>query len=66
MKIGLSSIACGLVALFVTAAAIDVGDSVPPGLSLHHGFPPATIALDDRLEGKNVLVIGLPGAFTPT
>ena len=46
--------------------AIDVGDDFPEGLTLHHGFPPETIKLDDRLEGKNVLIVGLPGAFTPT
>ena len=49
-----------------TVAAIDVGDEIPSGLTLHHGFPPENISLDDRLKGKNVLMVGLPGAFTPT
>ena len=48
------------------ASAIDVGEKVPSGLTLHHGFPPERIDLDERLAGKNVLLVGLPGAFTPT
>jgi len=35
-------------------------------MTLHHGFPPETISLDERFSKKNVLIIGLPGAFTPT
>jgi peroxiredoxin len=49
-----------------TTFAIDVGDNVPNDLTLHHGFPPAKISLDDRFANKKVLLIGLPGAFTPT
>jgi len=49
-----------------SAAAVDVGDTIPADLTLHHGFPPEQISLDDRLKGKNVLMVGLPGAFTPT
>ncbi len=66
MKIA-SSIAAFLAAALVGgAAAIDVGDTIPSDLTLHHGFPPENISLDDRLSGKNVLIVGLPGAFTPT
>jgi len=66
MKI-LSSVAgVFLAAALHGAAAIDVGDSIPSGLKLHHGFPPEDIALDERLKGKKVLIVGLPGAFTPT
>jgi len=67
MKI-LSSIVGVLIAAcsLQTAAAIDVGDTVPADLTLHHGFPPEKISLDDRLKGKNVIIVGLPGAFTPT
>lgn len=53
-------------AAVASVAAIDVGDEIPSGLTLHHGFPPENISLDDRLKGKNVLIVGLPGAFTPT
>jgi len=46
--------------------AIDVDDRIPSDLTLHHGFPPQSISLDERLKNKNVLLVGLPGAFTPT
>ena len=49
-----------------TTFAIDVGEHVPNDLTLHHGFPPAKISLDERFANKKVLLIGLPGAFTPT
>jgi peroxiredoxin len=65
MKIA-SSIVAFLAAFGSMAAAIDVGDTIPADLTLHHGFPPESISLDGRLSGKNVLLIGLPGAFTPT
>lgn len=68
MKIASSSGIAGafLAAIAAVAVAIDVGDTVPSGLTLHHGFPPEEISLDDRLKGKNVVIVGLPGAFTPT
>jgi hypothetical protein len=37
--------------------AIQVGDTVPAGLSLHFGFPPEDISLDERLKDKNVLLM---------
>jgi len=46
--------------------AIEIGERIPKDLTLHHGFPPETISLDDRMANKKVLLIGLPGAFTPT
>jgi hypothetical protein len=48
------------------ADAIQVGESFPPGASLHFGFPPDVVPLSDRLRGRKVLLVGLPGAFTPT
>lgn len=69
MKIGSSSIAALLslvAALSTSVDAIDVGDAIPSDMTLHHGFPPQDISLDARLKGKNVLMVGLPGAFTPT
>jgi peroxiredoxin len=65
MKIA-SSIVAVLALALRSATAIDVGDTIPSDLTLHHGFPPENISLDDRLSGKNVLIVGLPGAFTPT
>jgi 2-Cys peroxiredoxin 5 len=64
MKIASSIVA--LLAAFGSVSAIDVGDTIPADLTLHHGFPPERISLDGRLSGKNVLLLGLPGAFTPT
>ena len=69
MKIGSSSITALLslvAALSTSVDAIDVGDAIPSDMTLHHGFPPQDISLDARLKGKNVLMVGLPGAFTPT
>jgi len=38
-----------------------------PSVDLLQGFPdPKTINLDDYCAGKNVILVGLPGAFTPT
>jgi len=48
-----------------TVNAINVGDSIP-SIELHHNFPPEKIDLADRLANKNVVLVGLPGAFTPT
>eukprot|EP00980_Cylindrotheca_fusiformis_P000773 scaffold184_cov125-Cylindrotheca_fusiformis.AAC.8 len=48
------------------ASAIEVGDSFPPNVKLHHGFPPEKVELAKRIAGKNVILVGLPGAFTPT
>jgi peroxiredoxin len=46
------------------AAAVKVGDTVTGVLDF--GFPPEKIDLASRLANKRVLLIGLPGAFTPT
>lgn len=54
------------VSCFSGASAIKVGDSVPKNVDLHFGFPPEKINLEERVAGKNVILVGLPGAFTPT
>jgi alkyl hydroperoxide reductase subunit AhpC len=46
--------------------AVEVGDAIPDGVSLHFGFPPEMISVKDRVAGKKVILVGLPGAFTPT
>jgi len=47
--------------------AVGVGDSIPSDIVLHKGFPPTKINLKDHcLEKQKVLLVGLPGAFTPT
>ena len=43
----------------------SVGDSLP-GLELMQGFPPKKIALKELGANKNIIILGLPGAFTPT
>jgi len=48
-----------------TSLDVAVGDSVPD-VTLDYEFPPDKISLKERCEGKNILFIGLPGAFTPT
>jgi hypothetical protein len=42
---------------FVLTEAIHVGDDIPSGLSLHFGFPPQEISLDEHLKNKNVLLM---------
>ncbi|CAE8593779.1 unnamed protein product [Polarella glacialis] len=42
-----------------------VGDKVP-NVGLDKGFPPEKVMLADFCKGKKVVLVGLPGAFTPT
>jgi peroxiredoxin len=51
---------------FATAAsAVSIGDRVP-SIDLDLGFPPERVNLASRTAGKKVILVGLPGAFTPT
>jgi len=50
----------------VVTNAIKVGDAIPDQANLHFGFPPEKINIKERVAGKNVILLGLPGAFTPT
>jgi len=43
----------------------SVGDSLP-SVELHQGFPPKKYNLADFAKDKSILLVGLPGAFTPT
>lgn len=43
----------------------SVGDSLP-SVELHQGFPPKQYNLADFAKDKSILLVGLPGAFTPT
>jgi len=47
------------------SAIIGVGDTLP-SVTLDYGFPPEKVNILDRAKGKNVILMGLPGAFTPT
>jgi hypothetical protein len=46
-------------------ASVAVGDKVP-SVNLHKGFPPEKVPLAELCKGKKVVLVGLPGAFTPT
>jgi len=48
-----------------TVLNVAVGDTIPD-VSLDYDFPPDKIGLTEYTKGKNILMIGLPGAFTPT
>jgi len=43
----------------------SVGDAIP-NVGLDEGFPPEKVMLGDYCKGKKVVLVGLPGAFTPT
>mmetsp|Transcript_80183 Transcript_80183/g.259804 ORF Transcript_80183/g.259804 Transcript_80183/m.259804 type:complete len:130 (+) Transcript_80183:88-477(+) len=47
------------------AKNVKVGDTIPD-VSLDAGFPPTKFALREFCKGKKVVLVGLPGAFTPT
>jgi len=48
------------------AFAAKAGDKLPSA-TLFKGFPdPETIDVADYAKGKNMIIVGLPGAFTPT
>jgi peroxiredoxin len=47
------------------AAPIAPGDKVP-WADLHWGFPPQLINVPQYCQGRSVVFVGLPGAFTPT
>ena len=49
----------------LAASSVLVGTKVP-SVELDFGFPPSKIDLAKRVAGKKVIVVGLPGAFTPT
>lgn len=46
-------------------APIAIGDKVP-SLELDLGFPPKKVNVVEKVAGKKVIILGLPGAFTPT
>lgn len=48
-----------------TAMSAKVGEPLP-SVEIYVGNPPRRVNIADRVKGKRVLVVGLPGAFTPT
>jgi len=43
---------------------LAVGDSIPD-VKIKYNHPPVDISVTERFKGKNVILVGLPGAFTP-
>mmetsp|Transcript_10345 Transcript_10345/g.18908 ORF Transcript_10345/g.18908 Transcript_10345/m.18908 type:complete len:82 (-) Transcript_10345:506-751(-) len=48
-----------------TRSFASVGDKLP-NVELHLGFPPKKYNLADFAKNKSIVLVGLPGAFTPT
>ena len=44
----------------------SVGDQLPKNVELHQGWPPKKYNVYDFCKDKSVILLGLPGAFTPT
>jgi len=59
----LRALACAAAA--VTAGGVSVGDKLPD-VSFDLGFPPEKVSLQKLCKGKKLVIVGLPGAFTPT
>lgn len=43
-----------------------VGDDIPSDLTFDLDFPPTKVSIADYTKDKKVIIMGLPGAFTPT
>ena len=43
-----------------------LGSKIPSNIDLDFGFPPTKVDVASRVAGKKVILVGLPGAFTPT
>jgi hypothetical protein len=44
---------------------LPIGSQVP-SVEIDCGFPPEKVNMYERTKGKRVILVGLPGAFTPT
>jgi peroxiredoxin len=45
---------------------IEIGDRLPRRISPHGSDGPEMVRFSDLMAGRRVVVIGVPGAFTPT
>ena len=46
--------------------AVAVGDAIPSGIELDFGFNPIEkIDIAERCKNRKLILLGLPGAFTP-
>jgi peroxiredoxin len=57
--------AIGCAAAIATVGGVKVGDTLPD-VSLDEGFPPEKVSLKQFCPEKTFVIMGLPGAFTPT
>jgi len=49
-----------------SAPTISVGEFIPSDLEVQTPtWPPKTVNLANYVKGKSVIIVGLPGAFTP-
>ena len=55
-----------LVALSAVLATASLLGTKVPSVELDYSFPPTKVNLAERVAGKKVVLVGLPGAFTPT
>lgn len=46
--------------------AVAVGDKFPSVEVDHASWPPTAFNLAEKIADKKVILVGLPGAFTPT
>jgi len=59
----LRALACA--ASLSSALGIKVGDTLPEA-NLDIGFPPTATPLKKLCSKRKIVIVGLPGAFTPT
>jgi peroxiredoxin len=50
----------------VNAMSIIKANDKIPMAQLHFGFPPQMVNTASYAANKNMIIVGLPGAFTPT
>merc|ERR1719181_1337551 len=43
-----------------------IGQLIKPEVEVHRGFPPEKVKLNSYIGNRKVVLLGLPGAFTPT
>lgn len=65
LRLALATATVWGVAAIPFGSSIKVGDKLPSA-EVHSGFPPKKLDFQEYTAKKSVIVVGLPGAFTPT
>jgi len=65
MRRTLFAVSCAATVTSVRGDQIAVGSPMP-NIGLDLGFPPEKVMMGDFCKGKKIVLVGLPGAFTPT